>query len=456
MSSQIRGVVIAGATSGAGKTTIATGIIGALGKRGLRVQPFKAGPDYIDPSYHTVVAQRPSRNLDTWMLPREAVVELFNRASSEADISLVEGVMGLYDGHSITSEKGSTAELAKLLGLPALLVLDASGTARSLGAIALGYKSFDPNLNLAGIILNGIGSEKHYQMCREAVADATGLAVLGYLPKRGDLILPERHLGLVPMAETPAAEEFFNKLITQVERTVDLDMIAAIAGKAIPQKVSSSLFPEEKQTKQVRIAVARDRAFSFYYQDNLDLLESWGAELVPFSPLNDEVLPQDIDGIYLGGGFPEMYARDLAQNSSMLASVKHASESGLPVYAECGGLMYLGGSVRDLDGQDFPMAGALSISSYIQGTSLILGYRTVRALADSPILECGKEIRGHEFHWSRIDREPQKEEAAYMILEQDRPEGFLKGNLLASYIHLHFAGRKGLAHHFISFCKKGG
>ena len=208
MSASAKGVVIAGATSGAGKTTIATSIMGALAMRGLRVQPFKAGPDYIDPSYHTVVTGRPSRNLDTWMLSGDTVVELFNRASSTADISVVEGVMGLYDGHSVSTEIGSTAELAKLLGLPVLLILDASGTARSLGAMALGYKSFDPDLNLAGIILNGIGSERHYQMCCEAVTSATGLSITGYLPKRGDFVLPERHLGLVPMAETPDSQRF--------------------------------------------------------------------------------------------------------------------------------------------------------------------------------------------------------------------------------------------------------
>jgi len=452
MSNETRGVVIAGATSGVGKTTIATGIVGALARRGLRVQPFKAGPDYIDPSYHTVVAGRPSRNLDTWMLPLENVAEIFGRAGSDANVSGVEGVMGLYDGHSISGETGSTAELAKVLGLPVLLVLDASGTARSIGAIALGYKSFDPELNLAGIIFNGIGSENHYQMCREAVTNATGLASLGYLPKRNDLVLPERHLGLVPMAETPAAEEFFGKLITQVEMTIDLDKILAIAAEAIPPKAIAGLFPEEQEPKQVRMAVARDRAFSFYYQDNLDLLESWGTELVTFSPLSDKSLPQDIDGIYLGGGFPEMYAGELAQNSSMLASVKQASESGLPIYAECGGFMYLGHSLRDLDGRDYSMVGALPIASCIEGTRLMLGYRTVRALADGPILKSGEEIRGHEFHWSRIDSEPDQE-AAYLILEQNRREGFQRGNLLASYIHLHFASCNGLAQRFISFCK---
>ena len=226
-----------------------------------------------------------------------------------------------------------------------------------------------------------------------------------------------------------------------------------IAGKAVPQKASTGLFPEEKQPKQARIALAKDKAFSFYYQDNLDLLETWGAELVPFSPLYDRCLPGDIDGLYLGGGFPEMYAGELAENTSMLASVKQAIEGGLPAYAECGGLMYLGRSVKDLEGRDFSMAGALSIASCIQGTRLTLGYRTIRSLVDSPILARDEETRGHEFHWSRIDREPQNEEAAYLVLEDNSQEGFLQKNLLASYIHLHFASRKGMAQRFISFCK---
>jgi cobyrinic acid a,c-diamide synthase len=455
MSGTVKAVVIAGATSGAGKTTVATGIIGALVKRGLQVQPFKVGPDYIDPSYHAKVAQRPSRNLDTWMLPREAVVELFQRASSNADVSLVEGVMGLYDGHSVSNEIGSTAELAKVLGLPVLLVLDAYGAARSLAAQALGYKNFDPKLKLAGVIFNRIGSESHYQMCREAVANATGLAVLGYLPRRGDLVLPERHLGLVPMAETPAAQEFFSKLSAQVEVTIDLDKLLVIAAEAVPPTAAASLFPESPQPKQVRIAVARDKAFSFYYQDNLDLLEAWGAELISFSPLADTALPEGTDGIYIGGGFPEIYAQELAQNRPMLAALRQASGNGLPMYAECGGLMYLCRSLQDIVGQEHQMAGLLPVASHLDSTDLVLGYRTVRALADGPILKRGEEVRGHEFHWSRIDREPQQE-AAYWVVEQGRREGFQVGSVLASYIHVHFASREGLAQRMVSFCKRRG
>jgi len=332
-------------------------------------------------------------------------------------------------------------------------VLDAYGAARSLAAMALGYKNFDPELKLAGVIFNNISSESHYQMCREAVANATGLAILGYLPRRADLVLPERHLGLVPMAETPAAQDFFSRLTAQVEMTIDLDKIMAIAAQALPLKTTAILFPESPQPKQVRIAIARDKAFSFYYQDNIDLLKAWGAELLPFSPLTDTALPEGMDGIYIGGGFPEIYAQELSQNRLILAALKQANENHMPIYAECGGLMYLGHSLRDISGQEHQMVGLLPVASHLEGTNLNLGYRTVRALSDGPILKHDEELRGHEFHWSRLDHEPQQE-AAYWVLEQGRREGFQIGNVLASYIHLHFASRKGLAQRLVLFCKQ--
>ncbi|MEA1959422.1 MAG: cobyrinate a,c-diamide synthase [Chloroflexota bacterium] len=455
MTDGIKAVVIAGAASGVGKTTIAIGIIGALVRRGLNVQPFKTGPDYIDPSYHTLVAGRPSRNLDTWLVPRDGIVELFRRACDEADITIVEGVMGLYDGHSASDEAGSTAELAKMLGLPVVLVIDASGAARSVAAMTLGYVNFDPGLNLAGVIFNGIGSEGHFDMCRQAVSDATNISVLGYLPKMTDLTLPERHLGLVPTPEQPLSKDFLDRLFAQAEATLDIDGLLQIAGSAAPPTITASLFPERRYSPSVRIGIARDRAFNFYYQDNLDLLEAWGATLAPFSPTSDGVLPGGIDGVYIGGGFPEMYAAELARNTPMLDSIREAGENGMPVYAECGGLMYLGRSLRGFDGDVHGMAGLLPIDSIMDGANLTLGYRTVRALADSPLLERGDEVRGHEFHWSSLDGGPEGE-AAYMILDQERREGFIAGNVLASYVHVHFASRPGMAQRFIEYCKKRG
>ena len=307
-------VVIAGVRSGVGKTTIATGIMGALTRRGYQVQPFKAGPDYIDPSYHKLACGVPSRNLDTWLLPHQTVLELFQRAGSKSQISIVEGVMGVFDGHSNLTEEGSTAELAKLLNAPVILVADAAKVARSVAAEILGYQQFDPDMRIAGVILNGVGSARHMEFCQPQIEATTGLPVLGYLPRREELIQPERHLGLIPTVEGTVARQWYDTLIAQMEETIDLDRIVAIAADSKSSQASSLAYPAEPKPKCARIAIAQDMAFSFYYQDSLDLLEAWGAELVPFSPLEDTSLPEGAGGIYLGGGFPEMFGAELAAN----------------------------------------------------------------------------------------------------------------------------------------------
>ena len=307
-------VVIAGVRSGVGKTTIATGIMGALTRRGYSVQPFKAGPDYIDPSYHRVACGVASRNLDTWLLPHPTVLELYEKASARRQISVIEGVMGLFDGHSSLDEEGSTAQLAKLLGAPVLLVADASKVARSVAAEVLGFQQFDPGLNVAGVILNGVGSDAHLQFCKPQVEATTGLPVLGYLPRRPDFEQPERHLGLIPTVEGTVARQWFDALIAQVEETIDVSKIAALAGAARPPSAQQQVYPAEQQRKRAVIAVAQDQAFNFYYQDSLDLLEAWGAEIAPFSPLEDDTLPEGAGGVYLGGGFPEMFAAELSAN----------------------------------------------------------------------------------------------------------------------------------------------
>lgn len=255
------------------------------------------------------------------------------------------------------------------------------------------------------------------------------------------------------MAESPAAQAFFNDLTIQIEKTIDIDTLLKLSEQARPPTIEAILFPKSEQRKTVRIAVARDKAFSFYYQDNLDLLEAWGAELVPFSPLSDNNLPCDIDGIYIGGGFPEMYARELSYNASMLSSITEAASNDIPIYGECGGLMYLGRSLRDFDGYTHKMVGTLLLDSQLDNTTLTLGYRTVRALNDGPLLKTSETVRAHEFHRSKLEREPGSE-AAYLVLDQDRREGFKKGNVFASYIHIHFGSRPGLAQRFIQFCQK--
>ena len=448
----MKAVLIAGTTSGVGKTTIAVGLMGALRRRGLKVQPFKAGPDYIDPGYHTQVTGQQSRNLDTWLLSRDAVIELFTRAATGKDISVIEGVMGLFDGHSATDEDGSTAELAKLLGVPVILVLDSRKGARSLAAMVTGYKSFDPSLDLCGVILNGIAGERHLKLCQEAIEHYTRTPVLGYLPRREDLSLPERHLGLVPAVENPAAPDFFDRLVSQCEASIKIPEIIDLAEKTDLPAVKPTLFPSESKTPVVQIAVARDRAFSFYYQDSLDLLAAWGAEVVPFSPLEDASLPPGASGIYIGGGFPEMYAAELSANNSMKRQIADSVEKGMPVYAECGGLMYLGKSIRDFRGNEHKMVGSIPISSRIDSHRLSLGYRTVKALNHGPVLAKGQVVRGHEFHWSILDDGIAKGNA-YAILDKDRIlEGFQKGRTLASYIHLHFAGSPMIAQRFIGNC----
>jgi cobyrinic acid a,c-diamide synthase len=445
-------VVIAGAASGVGKTTIASGIAAALHKRGVGVAPFKVGPDYIDPSYLSRAAGAPARNLDGWLLPPAALVDLFSRASSRADVCVIEGVMGLFDGRG-ASEEGSTAEIAKLLRAPVILVVDAGKVSRTAAAVVLGLQRFDPDLQVAGVILNGIGSPRHLAWTAGPIEDATGLPVLGYLPRRDHLSLPERHLGLIPTTEGLLAEDFFERLTAQVEETIDVGRLLALAQGADPMTGSASrLFPEVAIGVRARIAVARDEAFSFYYEDSLDLLRAWGAELVEFSPIHDQALPSGVGGVYLGGGFPELFGAELAANASMLASVRKAWADGITIYGECGGLMYLSEGIVDSAGGQHRLAGIVPGWSTIEGTRLTMGYRTATAEGESFLLKKGEAARGHEFHWSRIAGEAQSETAAYLLDDPPRLEGYGKGSVLGSYLHLHLGSNPVLAPRFVEAC----
>ena len=449
-------IVIAGVRSGVGKTTIATGIMGALTRRGYAVQPFKAGPDYIDPSYHKIACGVPSRNLDTWLLPHATVLELFQRAASHRQISVIEGVMGVFDGHSSLSEEGSTAELAKLLGAPVILIADAAKVARSVAAEVLGYQKFDPGLRIVGVILNGVGGPRHLDFCKPQVEATTGLPVLGYIPRKEIFEQPERHLGLIPTVEGTVPRQWYDAVISQVEETIDVDQIIRLAESARTLPVASQVYPEEPKPARATIGVAQDKAFNFYYQDSLDLLEAWGAELVPFSPLEDHSLPEGVGGLYLGGGFPELFAAELAENVPMHDAIQAAVERGVPVYAECGGLMYLGRSLSDLDGTTHPMVGLIPAVSAMSQTRLTLGYREVESCSDSPVLKMGQRIRGHEFHWSTLERPPGPDESVYKVVnQQGRPDGFRAGSVWASYIHIHLGSDKHLAPRFVSTCAAG-
>ncbi len=457
---------LAGVSSGVGKTTITLGFIAALARRGLQIQPFKAGPDYIDPTYHSLAAGRPCRNIDTWMVPSERALALYHLAMQEADLALIEGVMGVFDGFSYTEESGSTAEIAKLLGAPVLLVLDVGKMARSAGALALGYVQFDPTLNIIGFLLNRCGSEKHYQGVKTAVEDATGKPVLGWLPKDADLHIPERHLGLVPTNERGQLDAFVNHVADLIERYIDLEQVLRIIEQnefreensppGPPQGGEHPDFPlwgVRRASSKPRLAVARDAAFSFYYEDNLDLLRQAGAEIVFFSPLQDETLPPHTKGIYLGGGFPEVYAAQLTQNQAIHRAFWRAYAEGWPVYAECGGFMYLTEAIIDLEGERHEMVGMIPGVMHMQPHLISLGYRVVEAEAGNFLWPPGVSVRGHEFHWSLWQPDEPISPAWHIRprreTEATKPEGYATENIIASYVHLHFAQDLQLARNFV-------
>ena len=463
-------LVIAGTQSGVGKTTLTVGLIAALRQRGLTVQPFKVGPDFIDPSYHTLAAGRPCRNLDTWMLPPQRVRSLFDRAAETADLALIEGVMGLYDGSGYDDESGSTAEVAKLLDAPVVLVLDAGKLARSAGAIALGYQQYDKDLPLAGFIVNRAAGESHGRGVAAAVERATGLPVLGWMPREERLQIPERHLGLIPTAEPGRWQEFTDAAGQAVARHLDLDRLLALARRgeadtfSRPSRTGARPAPVREgrlnSGERPVIALARDEAFTFTYEDNLDLLRAAGAEIVPFSPLRDEALPARTAGILLCGGFPEVFAERLSVNHAMHTALRTAHRQGFPMYAECGGLMYLTEAIEDGDGATHPMVGLLP-GHCVMGGRLTLGYRIARSAGNSWFLGEGDEVRGHEFHYSAWHDRPESLPPAYLLLPRSsgataRPEGARVGNLWASYVHVHFGAKPELAARFVEACRRAG
>jgi cobyrinic acid a,c-diamide synthase len=368
------------------------------------------------------------------------------------DLAVVEGVMGLFDGRNEAGEAGSSAELAKLLRAPVVLVLDVGKQARSAAAVARGFQVFDPDTPLAGFVLNRVGSERHAGLVRREVEAATGLPVFGALPKDRLVELPERHLGLVPTQELERAREVIGRLAELAAEFLDLPGLLQLARGAPPLPVADDdpfrirpLTPEP-----LELAVARDEAFSFYYQDNLDLLEAHGARIVPFSPLRDRALPAGCRGLYLGGGFPELYASELSANEPLLRDVRGAAAAGLPIYAECGGLIYLARSLTDFSGQRHGLSGVLPCDVAMAERRVALGYVRLRARHDTLLCPAGTELRGHEFHWSRLVAGAEQADA-YEVLEPDsRSEGFVMDNLLASYVHLHFAADPALAGRFVA------
>ncbi len=482
-----RGLVIAGVHSGVGKTTITLGLIMALKRRGLKVQPFKVGPDFIDPGHHTRVAGCACRNLDGWMLSREANLAIFHHHAVGADVAVVEGVMGLFDGYDGRSEAGSTAQMAKWLGLPVVLVADARSMARSAAALVHGFATFDPALTLSGVIFNRIGSPTHLSYLEQALEQSGEVPCLGGIPRDRELNIPERHLGLTTAQDHPLTEDYLNHLADLLEHCLNLDALLEASSRvsrehvAPPPPAVSAITREkrdhlplaasdnhrkpktENRTPPIRLGVAQDRAFCFYYPENLEWLEHFGAQIVPFSPLSDAGLPPDLHGLYLGGGYPELFATQLAENHPMMQAIGAQARAGMPIYAECGGLMYLSREITDLDGKPHAMAGLLPLTVRMLPRLKSLGYREIILVAEGLLGPPGTRARGHEFHYSEIVSESPELGRLYRILdrqgENSRPEGYTLGNVLASYVHLHFSSNPEVARHLVRNCrgfKEGG
>ncbi|MFP5222733.1 MAG: cobyrinate a,c-diamide synthase [Acidobacteriota bacterium] len=454
----IKSLLISGTHSGCGKTSLTLGLLAALTRRGLACAPFKTGPDFIDPGLHALACGRTSHNLDSWMLSDAANREIFSRYARGADVAVAEGAMGLFDGASGQNEHGSAAHMAKMLGIPVLLVIDASGMARSAAAVAQGFACFDPELSLAGVVFNRVGGPGHREILSEAMMQA-GIRVLGCLPKAPELSLPSRHLGLVTAEDLESGRSlpaWLARLADWVEDGLSLDaLLEALPGKLVNAPPETPAAP-----RAVRLGVARDRAFCFAYAENLRLLEAAGAEIVPFSPLADARLPENIHGLYLPGGYPELHAETLSQNASMLADIRAFALSERPVYAECGGFMALMQAIVDAQGRSWPMAAVFPCTARMQARFSALGYREARFTADTPLGPQGTAARGHEFHYSRLEDAPPARAipAVYALAGRkgplDSPEGFLLGNTLGSYVHLHFASNPALAGNFVASMRR--
>ena len=466
-------IVIAGAASSVGKTTVTAGLIAVLRQRGLIVQPFKCGPDYIDPSYHECAAGRPCRNLDAWMLDDAQLVEGFARACGDADVAVIEGVMGLFDGCNWTDERASTAQIAKLLGAPVLLVVDIGGAARSAAAGVLGCQHFDPELSLRAVVLNFAGSERHATGCGEAIMAATGLPMLGWLPRHSRLRIPERHLGLVPGGEHLSPATLIAEIAAEIDQRFDIAAVIDVARTAgeLPRLPGvTDMQPVAHHRHGSRhsgghrpiLAVARDAAFCFYYPENLELLQEAGATIEFFSPLLGEFPSAASAGIYLGGGYPELHGPALASNAGLWHALQELRARDAPIYAECGGFMVLTHALIDRDGHRWPMAGLVPGAVRMTDNLAALGYRHATALRPNLLSDEGDTLRGHEFRYStRVQEETIAADGVAWQMRGTRTDapvdaaGFAAGNLLASYLHIHFGQRADIARRFVEKLRPG-
>jgi cobyrinic acid a,c-diamide synthase len=441
--------VLAGTTSGVGKTSIACAIIHGIKKKGYSVQSFKVGPDFIDPSYLSSLSGKPTRNLDPWLMGSTGIVTSFVK-NFDSDFSIIEGVMGYYDGFSGESNYSSTHHVASILKTPVILVLDASKTARSIAATALGFVKFHKNSRISGFILNKIGSKKHEDLCRQALSFLK-IPIVGVIPRNTGLTMESRHLGLIPVYEQRQLQSKISNIAKTMSDFIDINKIMQIGNKVS----SFDVTPKEKNPKQkVSIAIALDESFNFYYQDNLDALKKEGAKIEFFSPVSDVKVPA-CDGIYIGGGFPEVIGSALEKNSKMQKNIKTLAESGIPIYAECGGLMYLTRSI-DYGSKKFKMVGIFDITTKMQ-KRLKLNYTKASIVNDCLIAKAPSTIQGHEFHFSELESIPKDSKFAYDLSIgvgiKNQKDGLMQHNTLASYMHMHFA-RPGIARNFVQNCIK--
>ena len=463
-----KGLVIAGTHSGNGKTTVTLGLLAALKNRGFSVAPFKVGPDFIDPGHHRHVTGRLSRNLDGWMLSQATNRKIFAGGIAGADIAVVEGVMGLFDGYDGRSEAGSTAQMARWLGLDILLVVDARSMARSAGALVYGFTQFDPGCRFCGVVFNNVGSARHMEYLCHSLEGKVSLPVLGGLPKNPDLAIPDRHLGLVTAEDHGLSDKQVAALAEFIEENLDLDRLMEMLPAIVvedPDHETESMEGDDQNSrfpvsdlKKVRIGVARDNAFCFYYPDNLEVFEENGAEIVFFSPVNDRELPANLDGIYLGGGYPELHAEKLSMNLSMRKNILAKCEDGMPVYAECGGFMYLCEKLISKHGDVYDMVGCFPFASRMKDRLTALGYREIRVSDTTPLGKKGLTARGHEFHYSCLVEEKITPEINTVYEATDRSgterscPGYLVNQCLGSYVHLHFRSCPEIGRNFVSAC----
>ena len=436
-------LIVAGTTSGVGKTTISLAIMHAFkNKKGLSVQPFKVGPDFIDPSYHKIITGKESRTLDAWFMGNAGIISTVDYATLDTDIGVIEGVMGLYDGMSGRNDFASTAHIAKILDAPIILVVDAAKAARSIAAMIFGYLNFDKKLKIIGIILNNVSGPKHEKYLVEACTNSINVPILGIVKRNKDLKMDERHLGLIPPGELESSQRSkIVRLANKVSEEIYYDKILSLI-KTRKSKLTKPINDKSKVPKLVKIIIALDNSFNFYYNENLSVLRNLGAEITYFSPISDTSIPDGVSGIILGGGFPEVMADKLNSNQSMLKSIKKAAEQGIPVYGECGGLMYLTKSITGYKNSKkvFRMVGIVDATTKMTGR-LTLNY--TNADLNSTFFGNIKNIRGHEFHYSKIEDLPSDSKFAYSMkrgigIDGGKHDGVLTHNTIASYMHLHF------------------